>query len=38
MYPVVTRMPGESYHQQLGSLLLRLSVVFQVQAYLKSAY
>ena len=37
MYLVFTRMPGESYRQQLRSVLLRLFDVFQVQAHLKSA-
>ena len=30
MYLVFTRMPGESYHRHLGSLLLCLCDVFQV--------
>ena len=36
MYPVLTRMPGESYRRQLKSLLLRLSVCDVFRTLIKS--
>ena len=35
MYLVFTRMPGESYHRQLRSLLLNLCYVFQALINMK---